>query len=78
MAKVNIFKILTSLFTLLVGISCGENGPFSANGGSDPIEGRDQFTILSCIMLLVVLYLLSKYLASQHEPNICVYGKVQS
>lgn len=36
-------------------------------------ESPTNYALLAFIVLLVVLYLLSKYLASQNEPNVCVH-----
>ncbi len=69
-------SICAGLFLLLatrVDLSlCGDTSiQTSPNGFGFSAETE----ILVSIILLVILYLLSKFLLAHHEPNVCVYGK---
>ena len=72
--------ISASLILLILTFQVEMSNCDSLFGGSvtNTVTDRDSFSILSCIILLVILYLMSKYLAAQHEPNVCVYGKQSS
>jgi hypothetical protein len=71
-------SICVGLFLLLatrVDMSlCGDTSiQTSPNGFGFSAETE----ILVSIILLVILYLLSKFLLAHHEPNVCVYGNVR-
>ncbi len=70
-------SICVGLFLLLatrVDLSlCGDTSiQTSPNGFGFSAETE----ILVSIILLVILYLLSKFLLAHHEPNVCVYGNL--
>jgi hypothetical protein len=67
------FALLFLLTALVVPNVCQKNGRDQAE--AEPAANSDFYSVMTCVVCLLALYLISKLMASQHEPNVCVYGK---
>ena len=82
MSKLALLTFASLLLLAIVVPNCGQNNgrghqeqQAAAAEHETGATSSESFNIMSFVLGLLVLYLATKLLASQNEPNVCVYGK---
>ena len=82
MSKLALLTFASLLLLAIVVPNCGQNNGRGHQeqqaAAAEPETGdtnSESFNIMSFVLGLLVLYFATKLMASQNEPNVCVYGK---